>query len=74
MFTCFFGPEDAQQLAYVSWIPILPGVVLQRLRSLRVETATPALWYVPFEDQGREIANLLTGMRYDWTAFRGVRH
>ncbi len=74
LFTCFFGPEDAQQLAYVSWIPILPGVVLQRLRSLRVETTAPELWYIPFEDHGRELENLLTGMRYDWTAFRGVRH
>jgi hypothetical protein len=74
LFTCFYSPEDALRLAYVTWIPILPGVVIPRLRSLRVETGTPALWYVPFDDRGRELSNLLTGFRYDRSTFRGVRH
>jgi len=74
LFHCFFGPEDARALAYVTWILILPGTVPHRLRSLRIQPGDPALWYVPFRDHGRELVNLLTGLRYDRATFRGVRH
>jgi LSD1 subclass zinc finger protein len=74
VYNCFFTPEDAQALAYATWIPLLPGVVVQGLRSLRVQAGSAALWYVPFDNRGRELVNMLTGIRYDWTAFRGVRH
>jgi hypothetical protein len=73
-FNCFFTAEDAQRLAYVSWIQIVPGTVVHRLRSLRIHTGQARLWYVPFEHAGRELVNLLTGLRYDWAVFRGVRH
>lgn len=73
-FSCFFGPEDALKLAYVVWLQILPGAVPKRLASLRVETGLVELWYVPFADRGREVTNLLTGMRYDRAVFRGVGH
>jgi hypothetical protein len=73
-FTCFFGEEDAVRLAYATWIQIVPGAAPTRLRSLRVHVQQAALWYVPFDDRGRELVNLLTGFRYDWAAFRGVRH
>lgn len=75
LYNCFFSPEDALRLAYATFILILPGTVPRMLRSLRVITAgDPELWYVPFEDAGRELMNLLTGVRYDKSAFRGVRH
>lgn len=74
VYHCFYGPKDAEALAYVTWILILPGTVPHRLRSLRVQTGEAALWYVPFEDRGRELRNLLTGLRYDRSAFRGVKH
>jgi hypothetical protein len=75
LYTCFFGPEDARKLAYVTWMQVLPGTVPHRIRSLRILPADePRLWYVPFEDAGRELVNLLTGVRYDKAAFRGVRH
>jgi DNA-directed RNA polymerase subunit RPC12/RpoP len=76
LFHCFYSPDDARRLAYVTWMLILPGVVIPRLRSLRISIPNDAaaLWYVPFDDRGREIVNLLTGLRYDWSAFRGVRH
>lgn len=73
-FNCFFGSGDAVQLAYVTWMQVLTAVVVPKLRSLRIETGAPSLWYVPFDDRGRELVNLLTGLRYDWAAFRGVRH
>jgi len=75
LYNCFFSPEDARRLAYATFILILPGTVPRKLRSLRVIPAgDPTLWYVPFEDSGREVVNLLTGVRYDKSAFRGVRH
>lgn len=73
-FACFFGPDDAERLAYVTWLQLLPGGVPRRLASLRIKTGEVSLWYVPFADRGRELTNLLTGMRYDRTAFRGVGH
>ncbi|PIE19878.1 MAG: hypothetical protein CSA65_00700 [Proteobacteria bacterium] len=73
-FSCYFGPEDALKLAYVVWLQVIPGTVPKRLASLRVETSVVELWYVPFADRGREVTNLLTGMRYDRTVFRGVGH
>ena len=74
LYHCFFSQEDARELAYVTWIGVLPGVVPNRLRSLRIRAGDPQLWYVPFEDKGRELVNLLTGLRYDKSIFRGVRH
>ena len=74
LFHCFFGQQDASDLAYSTWITVLPGVVPHRLRSLRIRAGEPQLWYVPFEHRGRELVNLLTGLRYDRDAFRGVRH
>ena len=55
-------------------IGLLPGTAVKALRSLRIEVGPAALWYVPFDNRGRELVNLLTGVRYDWAAFRGVRH
>ncbi len=74
LYHCFYSQQDAREMAYVTWIGVLPGVVPHRLRSLRVRAGDPQLWYVPFEDRGRELVNLLTGMRYDKSIFRGVRH
>jgi len=75
LYNCFFSPDDALALAYATWILVLPGTVPQRLRSLRISAVgEQRLWYVPFEDAGRELINLLTGVRYDKAAFRGVRH
>lgn len=61
----FFGPEDAHALGYVTWIGLLPGAVTHRLRSLRLICEETQLWYVPFAEQGRELINLLTGIRYE---------
>jgi hypothetical protein len=74
IYTCFLSMEDARSLAYVTWIGILPGVVIPKLRSLRISTSEMRLWYIPFEDRGRELVNLLTGIRYDKATFRGVHH
>lgn len=74
VFHCFFDPDDARALAYVSWIQILPSSMGHQLRSLRLEAGEPALWYIPFEQRGRELTNLITGLRYDRSSFRGVRH
>jgi len=74
LYHCFFSQDDARDLAYITWIALLPGVVPHRLRSLRIRPGEPQLWYVPFEDRGRELTNMLTGLRYDKSTFRGVRH
>lgn len=74
IFHCFYGPQDARDLAYVTWMLIVPGTVPHRLRSLRIQTGEPELWYVPFADRGRELVNQITGVRYDRSAFKGVRH
>ena len=74
LYHCFFSQDDARELAYITWITVLPGVVAHRLRSLRIRPGEPQLWYVPFESKGRELVNLLTGLRYDKVNFRGVRH
>ena len=74
LYHCFFSQDDARDLAYITWITVLPGVVPHRLRSLRIRAGEPQLWYVPFESKGRELVNLLTGLRYDRDSFRGVRH
>jgi hypothetical protein len=74
VYNCFYDPVDAQRLAYTTWIGLLPGTAVKALRSLRIEVGPAALWYVPFDNRGRELVNLLTGIRYDWAAFRGVRH
>jgi len=76
IYNCFFSEEDARRLGYTTWILLVAGSVPQRLRSIRVETGATRLWYVPFSEAGggRELINLLTGVRYDRAAFRGVRH
>jgi Zn finger protein HypA/HybF involved in hydrogenase expression len=74
VYNCFYDPVDAQRLAYTTWIGLLPGTAVKALRSLRIDVGPAALWYVPFDNRGRELVNLLTGIRYDWAAFRGVRH
>lgn len=74
VFHCFYGPDDARRLAYVAWLQILPGCVARWLKSLRVDPEQVQLWYVPFVDRGRELTNLLTGISYDRSAFRGVGH
>jgi hypothetical protein len=74
VFTCFFGPEDARRLAYVTWIQVLPSAVAHQLRSLRLTPGAPALWYLPFEERERELVNLVTGARYERASFRGLRH
>lgn len=74
LYHCFYGAQDARQLSYITWINIMPGVVPHRLRSLRVQPGEPELWYVPFDSRGRELVSLVTGLRYDKSAFRGVRH
>lgn len=74
LFTCFFGPDDARRLTYVTWIQVLPSAVAHQLRSLRVAPGDPALWYLPFEERERELVNLVTGARYERAAFRGLRH
>jgi hypothetical protein len=73
-FGCFLGPDDARRLAYVVWMQQLNISAPRKLASLRVETGDITLWYVPFADGGRELKNLLTGMRYDRVVFRGVGH
>ncbi len=74
LYHCFFSARDAQALGYTTLIQILPGVVPHRIRSLRLETSRPQLWYVPFRRHTRELVNLITGLRYDLSAFRGVGH
>lgn len=74
VFHCFFGPEEARKLGYATWIQVLPSAVGNQLRSLRLTTEAPSLWYIPFEDRGHELVNLVTGNRYDPATFRGVRH
>jgi hypothetical protein len=74
LFTCFFGPDDARRMAYVTWIQVLPSAVAHQLRSLRLAPGEPALWYLPFEEREREIVNLVTGARYERALFRGLRH
>jgi Zn finger protein HypA/HybF involved in hydrogenase expression len=71
---CFFAPDDATRLGYVTLIPLLPGTVVKRLRSLRIATGAAELWYLPFVERGREIECLQIGTRYEATGFRGVRH
>ena len=41
---------------------------------MRMTTGQEQLWYVPFQARGRELVNLVTGLRYDRSSFRGVRH
>jgi len=76
LYNCFFGEDDARALGYATWILVVQGTVPHRIRSLRIETGAARLWYVPFDEDpgGRELINLLTGVRYERAAFRGVRH
>lgn len=76
LYNCFYGEDDALRLGYATWILVVPGTVPHRLRSLRVQAGAPRLWYIPFDQDagGRELVNLVTGVRYDRAAFRGVRH
>ena len=76
VYNCFLGEDDARSLAYITWIQVITATVVPRIRSLRIETGAAGLWYVPFDQDpgGRELVNLLTGVRYDRTVFRGVRH
>jgi predicted RNA-binding Zn-ribbon protein involved in translation (DUF1610 family) len=74
VFHCFLGPQDARKLAYAAWIQVLPSSVAVRLRSLRVEPGEPSLWYLPFEERKRELVNLVTGLRYERSTFKGLRH
>jgi hypothetical protein len=74
VYNCFFSADDASRMAYATWIMVITAVVVPKLRSIRVQSGAPALWYVPFESTGRELVNLLTGFAYDRIAFRGVRH
>jgi predicted RNA-binding Zn-ribbon protein involved in translation (DUF1610 family) len=74
LYHCFFGPEDAQALAHVVWLQLLTGAAARIVRTLRVETGATTLWYLPFGDQGREVVNLVSGVRYDRSAFLGVKH
>ncbi|MFH1131802.1 MAG: hypothetical protein V1754_10730 [Pseudomonadota bacterium] len=74
IFNCFLGPEDAERMAYAVWLQILPGIVPRKIRSLRIKTGKAALWYLPFREKGRELINLMTGLRYDRAVFRGVEH
>jgi hypothetical protein len=71
---CFFGPEDAERLAYVVVLQVMPGSTPGLVSSLRVRPVRVDLWYVPFADEGREVRNLLTGLRYDRDSLRGVGH
>jgi len=71
---CFFAPDDAIRLGYVTMIPLLPGTVVKRIRSLRIVTGATELWYLPFLERGRELECALIGTRYEASAFRGVRH
>ena len=71
---CFFSADDAQRLGYTTLIRIITGTVPHRLRSMRVQAGVPRLWYMPFQARSHELANLVTGRRYDRGAFRGIRH
>lgn len=68
---CFNGPEDARRMGYVSWIKLLPGT--KRLKSLRVQPRDVRLWYLPFQAQGIDLLNLMTGVNYNRQVLRGVR-
>ena len=74
LFNCFYTAEDAAKLSYASWIQILPGTVLYRLRSLRTQTNNATLWYLPFDRKSRELISLVTGISYEKSSFRGVCH
>jgi hypothetical protein len=74
LYNCFYSEEDARALSYVTLIQVIQVTVIPRIRSLRVKTGEATLWYVPFDQSGRELVNLLTNMRYERAAFRGVRH
>jgi len=76
IYNCFFNEQDARQLGYVTWILLVPAALPHRLRSIRVETTATELWYVPFDQDpgGRELVNLVTDVRHERAAFRGVRH
>jgi len=74
LYHCFFSGEDARTLGYATLIQILPGVVPHRIRSLRIQAGAARLWYVPFAGHSRELVNMVTGVRYDRSAFRVVRH
>jgi DNA-directed RNA polymerase subunit RPC12/RpoP len=71
---CFFDVEDAKDMAYATWIQLLPSAVGHQIQSLRITVGEPQLWYVPFESRGRELINLVTGAAYDRSTFRGVSH
>jgi LSD1 subclass zinc finger protein len=68
---CFNGPEDARRMAYVSWIKLLSST--KRLMSLRVQPREVRLWYLPFQAQGIDLLNLMTGAPYNRQVLRGVR-
>lgn len=68
--SCFNGPEDARRMAYTTWINLIPSV--RRLKTLRVQATTVRLWYVPFEERGLDLQNLLTGATYNRQVLRGV--
>ena len=74
LFHCFFSAQDAQNLAYATWLALLPSLTVQELRTLRIRPGGAELWYVPFHRRGRELVNLVTGGTYDVTSFSGVRH
>jgi tRNA threonylcarbamoyladenosine modification (KEOPS) complex Pcc1 subunit len=73
-FRCFYAPSDAHELAYASWLQLIPGAIGKRLRSLRVQVGLTELWYLPFGAKGRELRSLTSGRRYERSAFRGVGH
>jgi hypothetical protein len=68
--SCFSGPEDARRMAYTTWINLISSV--RRLKTLRVQTKAVRLWYVPFEERGLDLQNLLTGATYNRQVLRGV--
>ena len=71
---CFFSADDARRLGYATLLQVITGTVPHRIRSMRMTTGRERLWYVPFQAKGRELVNLVTGLRYDRSSFRGVRH
>lgn len=73
-YRCFFEAEDAREMAYATWMQVLPSAVPHQLRSLRLKPGEPSLWYVPFEMRGRLLANLVTENAYERATFRGVSH
>ena len=72
-FSAFFAPEDAMALGHVVFLHLLLGTP-RRLASLRVRAEAPSLWYVAFEQRGRELVSTLTGARYERAIFRGIGH